>query len=168
MRILVNRSRNCQSGLTLLEVAFAILILGTSFVVLLGLQSASVSSSLRIKNSQQAMLIARRILSAVEAMDTSPGISEQSGSAFEILRSLEELAEDRVRIEALSAEEILKSFNVFFSVTDLALPLMEGNTLKKIYLKVSWGDSRPESIELVYLIPEETSDDDYTLEGAGE
>lgn len=77
-----------EQGFTLIEITLAILVLAGSFTVILGLLASATQRAVRDKNSQSAMLLARRILAAIETNKDAPSTGVQEDQANKILVSL--------------------------------------------------------------------------------
>ena len=76
---------NCRqsrtAGFTLIEVCLALLVLGGSMIVLLGLQSSIIGRTIRDSKKQRAMLLSRQILSAIETSNT-PLVEQSTDGTF--------------------------------------------------------------------------------------
>lgn len=147
-----------RSGFTLIEVAFAIFILSSSLVVLLGLQSSVVQRELRDRHRIDAMLIARSILAATEIIQ-DPG-SERSieGTPERVLGSLI-TAPPEERGERESRETYGVEYYVRYQVSPWEFPNLEPNTVRRVLVEVSWGDLPTDSLVVSYFVPfkEETA-----------
>ena len=152
--LMIIEMKDNKLGFTLVEVIFAIIILSSSLVVLLGLMSSSVSKSLRDRNQLYAMLIARNILSALEMEET---INDQNttDTAYQLLKSLNGFAreepDERELYNGMDAELIVEDWETPAELMD---QLQSTNTiLKKIYLRVFWGVTQDDELEVVYFVP---------------
>lgn len=137
-------------GFTLIEIAFAILLLAGSLVVILGLQSSSIQRTIRDRNSQQAMLVAREIFAAIETAKESVPIGQDEGPVEEILRQFTPFK--KMDHSMLDTGTYLRAR---LNVQYWELPKLDPQAVKRIELTVSWGEARSESISVVYFVPEE-------------
>lgn len=145
-----NKGKN--EGFTLIEVIFAIIILASSLTVLLGLQSAAVSKGLRDRNQLQAMLLAKNILAAIEI---KPEVDETNTT-----ETVARLLEDFNAVPSLDDTE-KESYNGMYAKLvieewqnpDILTDKVNENVLKRVYLKIFWGDFPEDQMEIVYFIP---------------
>ena len=152
-----------SGGFTLIEIAFAIIILAGALVSLLGLQSASIQRAVRDANNQQAMLIARQIFSAIETTLSSEsgaiGAGEQSGPPDQVINQI--LAGSADSEHRIDPE---KKFTATMNVSFWPLPNMDPNAVKRIHLTISWSDRPEDSLSTVYFVPS----DEQLGNGGGE
>ena len=145
--------KNCR-GFTLMEVTMALLLLAGALVVLLGLQSSTIQRAVRDRNQQQAMLIARSILAAVEvaATDLEPqDITEAPDRLIEKLVG----APPPERLE----EGAGRSFEANLRIEEFELPVPNQDPkfgdnpikLKQIVLTVFWGETSADQLQVVFL-----------------
>ena len=156
----VNRgcSRFGPTGFTLIEITFAIMILAASLVVLLGLQSASVERTVRDRNRQQAQLIARQILTAIETDREGIEEGEAEGTIEEVLKEF-----PAFKSLDLRETDALNRFQARVSVKYWEIPQLEKiapKSIKRIEVNIYWGRSDYDTFSVVYFIPEEPNDDD--------
>jgi len=142
-----NDAHRRDAGFTLVEIAFAILILAGSMVVLLGLQSSLVRREVADKNRQDAMLIARRVMAAVESLPDFPENGTRQGSARQILV---ELLTDKVLGDR---DEILDRYQVEMGIQNWGIPELNDRAMRSLALKVYWSDYPLDAISLVYFVP---------------
>lgn len=136
-----------QQAFTLIEVTIAILVLASALAVLLGLQSSLLGLSIGDRQRQDATLLARRILSIIEAAPQhSPG--EQSGDGLKMLG-------EYVSLDDIQASEMerLRSFQVQIDTTTMGIPGLAEDALYRIVLSVSWGPAPQDRIEVLYFDP---------------
>ena len=152
-------TKKSQRGFTLVEVVIAILVLAGSLVVLLGLQSASVTKALRDRNQLQAMLAARHVFAAVEVFqefndrdDTLP--------VYQLLKdlgALPDIGDSAEEEELYSGMEANIQISEWENPEALAPLGADINLLKRIYLKILWGESPDDQLEIVYFIANENN-----------
>lgn len=141
-----------NKAFTLIEVIFAIVILSSSLVVLLGLQSSVISKSLRDRNQTYAMLIGRNILAALE-MEKEIEEQDTTETAYQLLKDLDGIDKDDPEEQELyngmyvnlKVEEWENPPEVTEKI-DLLKPL-----LKRIYMRVFWGETPEDQMEIVYF-----------------
>ena len=146
------RQKVTASGFTLIEVTLAILILAGALVVLLGLQSSSVERTIRDQNQQRAMLVARRILSALEVESEPPEPSDRD-------MSLNKLLEEYVTLDDKDKNELdqTKDFQAHLKIENWQIPQIEKeDAIRKISLSIYWGNSGVDTLNIVYFIPGNT------------
>jgi len=139
-----------SSGFTLLEILIAVVILGVSLVTLLSLQSSVLTQEIRERERQQALGVARRILSAIEFKDSglSPGASTQDARSLLSLLLNNQIPQDDITDTSLNVQTELK-------VTPIGIPNVAESGLQKIELAVIWGESSLDRIDLLYVITDE-------------
>ncbi len=146
-----------DSGFTLVEITIAVLILAGSLTVLLGLQSSVLQSTYRDQQKLKAMLLARRIFSAIEVSDLPLNPGTQEGSAARIIESIGDV--DPEEIEDLPKEE---EFQVELVVENWGLPGVSEEALKRVQLFIRWGETNREQFLVTYFIPFDAADDAVT------
>jgi len=137
-----------NAGFTLIEVTLALLVLGGSLVVLLGLQSSIVDRTLRDSKRQRAMLLSRQILAILETAKEPPALQKTNGSFHDVLTSLTDSSKDAAAPNPEDAE-----FEAHFEVQDVGLPEINPNAMRKVTLKISWGPDSIDQITAVYFTP---------------
>ena len=143
-----------SAGFTILEITFAILILAGSLTVLLGLQTSSVQRTMRDRNKQQAMLMARQILAAVESSREPPEIGSTSGSAREVLEKA--LGDrDSKTIEESSAD----SYSAELAVEKWQIPTVEADVIRRLRLTLSWSENPLDSLSVYYFFAPELDEE---------
>jgi len=145
-----------EVGLTLIELSFAILILSGSFMVLISLHSSSVEQAIRAQNSQHAMLVARRIMAAIESSEDSIDIQSREASALDILYSLMPQSPESNRLDR--EDRFLANLNARLDVQYWDIPGLESDAVKRVFLEIYWGESSFDSFSLLYFIPGEGSE----------
>jgi prepilin-type N-terminal cleavage/methylation domain-containing protein len=151
----VKRRKSTERGFTFLEIIIALMILATSSGILIGLESATLRRTIQDRSTQQAMLAARRIMSAIETSEPS----KLSGfDAQPLLVALEQLGAPppATETEKTALDRFLVSLQL--EPFPLALPNMEPNPLLMISLRISWDDRPTDAFSLQYLIPAEEED----------
>ncbi|MDZ4787270.1 MAG: prepilin-type N-terminal cleavage/methylation domain-containing protein [bacterium] len=134
-----------SDGFTLIEIAIAIFILATGLVIILGLQTATVSRSIDDRLRLQAMLIARRVLTGLETGDVEPKDQETSQPALEYLSTEDIRPED---------EEMYKKFTVNLNIGPWEIPGYDDLKVKRIFVKIAWGDKPEQSVPVFYFVPD--------------
>ena len=144
-------------GFTLIEVMLALLILASSIVVLLGLQSSLMERTYQDNMREQAVLYGRRIFSALEeAVQNGEGVEEQTveGTPEEVLNNF-------ISVDPDSNAEKKGNDNIFSAsllVEPWALPgsiNIDNGAFRRATLTISWGDSSRERTVLTFFIPAE-------------
>lgn len=138
-----------QRGFTLIEITFAVLILAGSFVVVLGLQSSAVRREVADRNRQSAMLVARRILTAVETLQGEIPEMNEVASPREII---EQLTRTPMRIDE---EDRIEEFTAELRVEPWGLPQLDPDVMRRLVLRVYWANFPDDAIEVVYYLPRE-------------
>jgi general secretion pathway protein I len=111
----------CYSGFTLLEVMFALGLIGIALTVLLTLQSQSLSLANEAKFSTSASFLAQRKMVEIELMDTNDLFSDSGDFGEDFPDYSWEL-----EVKAASIPELDKYADSF----------------KQIDLNIYWGDNR--------------------------
>lgn len=142
-----------QRGFTLLEIMISVVILGISLVTLLSLQSSVLTQELRERERQQALGVARRILSAIEFRGTSlsPGSSRQDAKNLLSFLLDNQLPQEDVQDPSLLVQTELK-------VTPIGIPKIADTGLQKIELSIIWGESSLDRLDLLYVNVDEPQD----------
>ncbi len=133
-------------GFTLIEVALALVILGGSLVVLLGLQSSIIQRTIRDTRKQRAMLLAREILSAIEASQTPPVPQTTDGSVSDVLE-VQLTTPDTNRKENPEDREFVAKLDV----TLVGIPNVAPDAMRKVVLTISWGPGDLDQFTTVYF-----------------
>lgn len=135
-----------SKGFTLIEVAIAVVLLATSLVVLLGLQSSVIDRTTRDDKKLRAILATRQILADAEI----------DPAAFEIQEV------EKPLVEMLPSGDIQADHNEYISSLDGMMAKLrvepwpydqEPDALKKITLVISWGDTDADQLTTQLFIP---------------
>lgn len=151
-----------QTGFTLIEVAFAIMILAGSLVTLLGLQSASIARAVRDRDRLQAMLIARQIISAMEAALLTDTNVLPAGVKTDKPDSLV----DEFIPGAADRSHPVDPTQRFSATLDVqywpipGLDKVDPKAVKRVVLTVFWTDAPQDSVRVIYFVPSEESKPD--------
>lgn len=137
-----------KRGFTLLEIAFALMLISGALVVVVGLQTSSISRAVSDRNIQKASLIARSILSAIELNSIDVPEQDRTESADKVLSTLirtrninkEEREEQRQFMVQLRVEPI-----------ELVLPPDVILALKRFDVTVFPEDAPEDSFNVVYI-----------------
>jgi type II secretory pathway pseudopilin PulG len=152
----INKRANssAERGFTLIEITIAILVLAGSFTVILGLMASATQRAVRDRNSQSAMLMARRILAAIETNKDAPSVGVQEDSANRILTSL------MPGIEENSPElDETKMFSA--RLTSAAWPVGDDKeSLVRVSLELFWSDSPADSFYVTYFMPKNPNEEE--------
>ena len=146
------RSKQPAQGFTLIEVTVAIIILASALTILIGMQSSLMSQTLRARNEQQAMLLARRLLASFEVVDPELSPGTQELSAAEALK-LEEVSSKRDEADFKGYE----NFTVRLQVSYLGIPNIDPQAMKQLLVDVMWSEDPGDSLQIVYFTPNEKS-----------
>ncbi len=144
-----------SSGFTLIEVAIAVLILASALGVLLGMQSSVLSQTINDRKEQQAMLLARRILAALEVSEEILKVGVESSSAKDMLESF--------NIEVTDPDELknLADLQATLQVSYSGMPGIDPEqAMKQIILRVYWGPAAADSFEVVYFVPNDENQEE--------
>ena len=143
-------------GFTLMEVALALLLLAGALTVLLGLQSSSISRAVRDRRQQQAMLIARSILAAIEVSVDRLEIDEITDAPERLIQKITgaDLPKD-------ATAPYPRDFRANLRVADLEIPVPSRDPrfaddaipLKQVVLTVFWGEHAADQLQTVFIIP---------------
>lgn len=142
-----------ERGFTFLEVMVALMLLAAAAGLLIGLQSAAVRRSIRDTNAQEAMLVARRIMASIEAMKGKDfNLSNQDSQPVQKI-----LQEFGIPQPAEEGDRVITPLLASITVEDWILPVQNAETapMKKISVKVAWGDRPDEAIHILYLMAAE-------------
>ena len=156
------RKHKPESGFTLMEVTIAVLILSTALVTLLGLQSSILARALKDEEKQQAMLIARTILSAIEIHSDEIDAQDSTSSVDDLLQKL------HLNLKDKDNEETLKKFDFMarLKVENIGVKDVGDNLIKSVTLSIYPKDNQTvnqiqqNSFDVTYLIPLEEQDDE--------
>jgi prepilin-type N-terminal cleavage/methylation domain-containing protein len=139
-----------QDGFTFIEVMVALALLAVAASILIGMEGAAIRRTLRDTNAQQAMLAARRIMAAVEAIPANEfNLANQDNRP--VLDVLQELGAPNPSDQAALAP--LQSISTSITVEDWILPLpnAESSPMKKIALRLSWGTQADDQLDLLFI-----------------
>lgn len=151
-----------QEGFTFLEVVIALAVLGSALTIILGLQSALVQRTVLERQQREAALFAREILSAIEARESAGepmDVGVFTGTPADILNGV--LPVENTELEPPS-ENPIADYEAQLTVEYWGIPKVNDNAMKRIELMISWGERKPESLQLVLFIP--FDEDDVTEE----
>lgn len=144
------RTRRVKSrGFTLIEVIVALMILGGSLIVLLGLQTSIIDRTIRDEKMQQALLLARRLFTDLETSKVPPENMQTEGTFGEVY--------DQVAYPGANAPEIAPEINQEFranlTISSWGIPGVADDVMRKIELTIYWGRSNLDSITTTYFSP---------------
>lgn len=143
------KRHSVQSGFTLIEIIIAVMILAISFTTILGLQSSSTDQAIRTRNKQQAMLMAREIMSAIELTGTAIENTSMNAPARVVLEKY---------LPADSKKPIEKDPTALPLTADLNINYwgvkgLPDKSIKRVTLKLYWSDNPQDKIVIEYFIP---------------
>ncbi len=144
------RRANHQGGFTLIEILIALSIMAAATVVLMGMQSAAIARTLRDRNAQQGMLLARRIMASIESLGDPNNIQNfdnESGIGALQKLGIPDPTDD-------TEKRALAPFQVSLLAEDFPLPLpnIAPDGVRKVTLKVSWGAAIDETFFINFLM----------------
>ena len=138
--------RGSVRGFTLIEVALALMILGGSLVILLGLQSSIIQRTIRDTKKQRAMLLAREVLATIESDPTPPVPQSTDGSVADVLDAIQTTPDPSRRENPEDREFIAK-----LDVTLVGIPNVAPDAMRKVVLTISWGPTDQDQFTTVYF-----------------
>ena len=143
--------RKMRKGFSIIELIFAVVILAGGLTVLLGLQSAATTSALRDRNQQQAMLIARSVMSALEITEKLSD-SNFNGTAEDLLNKYKQAISD-----APDYQDIIKQTQANLAIQSVEVPIVSKVPVQPIKmfrteLTLSWGKSPDDNLTIIYYI----------------
>jgi prepilin-type N-terminal cleavage/methylation domain-containing protein len=142
------KTKRTKAGFTLIEVTIAVLILASSLMILMGLQSATLERAARDDARTQALLIARRILAAIETQPQDIQEGQLSGSAEEILGKFNVQDENDPPLPRSVAD-----FTAGFEVQDITLPSFKKKIMHRVLVRVAWSADQRDMVEVLYYAP---------------
>jgi len=146
------RSSGSQAGFSFIEIVIALALFAAATSLIVGLQTSAVNRTLRDRNAQHAMLAARRIMASVEAAGQNLEIADQdSQPVAEVLRTLG-VPEQQAPEDAPDPDGNLTAS---LKVEDWELPFehITNPAMKRVTLRIAWGDGPQESFLITYLVP---------------
>lgn len=145
----------CDRGFTIIEIVIAVAILATALVTLLGVQASILERTVRDRNVQQAMLLAREALAAIESLDEPLDLQSEQMPIGQLLEKL------GIEHGAWDAElEQLDLYTAQFNVTAWGIPGLDDEAMKRVSLVLFWGPDPRDQFEVVYFIPQDEGDED--------
>ena len=139
-----------QRGFTFLEVMIALLLLASASSLLLGMQGASIARTLRDADAQQATLLGRRVMTAIElAGKKAPPAPFGEQGALNALQQFG-LPEPTPPEEKAALNRLSVSLQV--DEWQLPLPNTQLNPMSKLTLKVLWGPGIDDTFTISYLM----------------
>ncbi|MDD2941399.1 MAG: prepilin-type N-terminal cleavage/methylation domain-containing protein [bacterium] len=143
-----SRSGNRESGFTLIEVAIAVAILGIGLTTLITVQTRNVDRYLAENMNFSASLYARYIMTAIETSRETPETGSEDGKLEEKLDELGYFSGELEASEALKEE--IRGWRYNQEVSSVGISPLE-DVLRRIDLKVIWGESESEGAHLIYF-----------------
>jgi prepilin-type N-terminal cleavage/methylation domain-containing protein len=145
-----------ERGFTFIEVIIAVMLLAAATSVLIGLESSAVQRLIYDRNTQQAMLAARRIISMIEINQDDLSLANQlQGTVPTVLNQLGVPAgndeQERLALESLNASVLIEPWTPPGNN-------IEENAMNKITLNIAWGPTPDEVFTILYFIPSQEKD----------
>jgi prepilin-type N-terminal cleavage/methylation domain-containing protein len=140
-----------RAGFTFIEVIIAVMLLANATALLIGLEASAIQRAVRDRNTQQAMLVARQILSLIESTERDTVPSEQSNVPVAGL-----LAQLGVPATTDPREQrTLEQLRASLLVEDWSAPQpnIESPAMKRITLQIAWGPESFENFSILYFMP---------------
>jgi hypothetical protein len=146
----MKRPARAQAGFTFVEVMVALILLASASAILTGMQSSAIARTIRDKNAQQGMLLARRIMASIEAQGAQDLVGNFDGEPA--LSALQKWGIPEPTEE--SEKKALAPFSVSMAAEDFVIPLpnIDQDPMKKLTLRVMWGREIDESFVISYLM----------------
>ena len=123
--------------------------------VLIALQSASISRTLRDRNEQQAMLIARSLMSSFESGVSPLELQDREVPVielFEELRILDSATDvEKIRYNDFTARLVVDYWDTS-ALTGLGIEL-SAEALKRVELSIFWGPNPNDSFNILAFVP---------------
>ncbi len=146
------RKEHRNSGFTFIEVVIALAVMASAAGIIIGMQGAALRRTTRDTYAQQAMLAARRIMASIEALNPKNFNlqTQENQPVSAVLQTLGVTSlSDKDEAAAMSA------LNASLLVEDWPIPLLEKEVLmKRIILRLFWGQGWDEAFEVIYLLPD--------------
>jgi len=146
----MRRSTCREAGFTLIEILIALSVMAAASVVLIGMQGAAIARTVRDRNAQQGMLLARRIMASIEISDNPLEVQNfENDNAIGALQKFG-IPEPTDDVE----KRALAPFQVTLFGEDLMLPIpnVDQDPLRKFSLRVSWGPGVEETFLVTFLM----------------
>lgn len=142
-----------ERGFTFVEVIIAVMLLAVATSVLIGLESSAVQRLIRDRNTQQAMLAARRIMSMIEIQQDNLTLANQIQGP--VATVLSQIGAPTITDEA--ERLALEPLNASVTIEPWTPPgnNIEENAMNRITLSIAWGPTPDEAFMIVYFIPGE-------------
>lgn len=135
-----------NKGFTLVELAISIAILGVALTILVVLHTSYLDTFLRERNTTEAALLAKMIMTDIEISAEVPEVGEDSGELLDKLKEIGELDFDNEefirKIEDWRYEMLVQSIS-FQDIDDV---------LRRIDVKIIWGEGPGDFFNLVYFV----------------
>lgn len=150
---MVRRKHNRHApevGFTLIEVVLALVVLGGSLVVLLGLQSSLITRTLRDETQEQAILLTRRLLAPLEAGIASTDAVEINGTFQEVYSKI--FSEGGGHVDD-AAQQPYVDFTVSYVISPWKVADIDADVMRKVTVTVAWGEASADRTTTNYFIP---------------
>jgi len=141
---------NGQRGFTLVEVVIALVILGGSLVVLLGLQSSLITRTLRDETQERASLLTRQLLAPLEAGLSSTDTIDTSGTFQEVYARV---TKDLAQPSDLDSTDNNAMFRVSYTIVPWKIEGFDDDLMHKVTVIVSWGENPSDRTITNYFVP---------------
>ena len=137
-----------QRGFTLVEVIFALIVLGGSLVVLLGLQSSLISRTLRDETQEHAILLTRQLLAPLEVGLSPTEPVDVTGTFRDVYGKV---VKDGATLPTLSAQD--DEFTVTYTIAPWKIAGIDADVMRKVTVTVSWGTQLADKTSTNYFFP---------------
>lgn len=150
----MTRKLNTQRGFTLIEIIIAVMILAFSLTALLGLQSSATDQAIRTRNKQQAMLMARKIMSAIELQGAIVQNTKIEAPAAQVLQKfLVQDPQETKKEKTAASTELPLTANL--TIEYWPVEGLPEKSIQKVSLSLFWSSNPADTIDVVYFIPAE-------------
>jgi len=141
-----------MEGFTFMEIVIALAVMASAAAIIIGMQGAALRRTMRDSSAQQALLVARRIMAPIEAMNPKNfNLSSQDNQPVTSIFQTLGLPAAEVKGE----DDPLKSLMASITVDDLPIPLLQKEALmKRVALRITWGAGLDDALEVLYLMPD--------------
>lgn len=148
---ILHGKRYSRNGFTLIEVVIAVVILAAALITILGLQSSIMRRTLRDEGRQQAMLLSRSMLAAIENNIDAIDVQDKTLPANELLDTLLINAPSRLEQE----KKPLFEFLAHISVEMWGIPNFKDDAMRRVRINIFTEDLPEDSFDITFFIPNE-------------
>jgi prepilin-type N-terminal cleavage/methylation domain-containing protein len=154
LMVRIKKRTKKAAGFTLIEIVIAVLILSSALITLLGLQSSILKRALRDEEKQQAMLLARTILSTIEVKNRDIENQDSTSSVDELMDKLQVNIKDEAVDYKIKKFEFMARLKVEdVGIKDVGEKLMKSVTLTIYTKEAELTEGNPlDAFQVTYLI----------------